>query len=137
MKNLFLDTNVLMDILANRIPFYESSSKVYKLGLNKKCNLFTSSNTINTLHYLLKKFIGEQDIRKALDEITDIVSVIPVNLDMIKKSLKSNHKDFEDAIQIYSAQSIKGMDCIVTRDLKNYKNAEIQVYTPDQFLNQI
>lgn len=137
MKNLFLDTNVLMDILANRIPFYESSSKVYKLGLNKKCNLFTSSNTINTLHYLLKKFIGEQDIRKALDEITDIVSVIPVNLDMIKKSLKSNHKDFEDAIQIYSAQSIKGMDCIVTRDLKDYKNTEIQVYTPDQFLNQI
>ena len=137
MKNLFLDTNVLMDILANRIPFYESSSKVYKLGLNKKCNLFTSSNTINTLYYLLKKFIGEQDIRKALDEITDIVSVIPVNLDMIKKSLKSNHKDFEDAIQIYSAQSIKGMDCIVTRDLKDYKNAEIQVYTPDQFLNQI
>ncbi|WP_396177010.1 type II toxin-antitoxin system VapC family toxin [Flavobacterium sp.] len=137
MKNLFLDTNVLMDILANRIPFYESSSKVYKLGLNKKCNLFTSSNTINTLHYLLKKFIGEQDIRKALDEITDIVSVIPVNLDMIKKSLKSNHKDFEDAIQIYSAQSIKGMDCIVTRDLKDYKNSEIQVYTPDQFLNQI
>lgn len=137
MKNLFLDTNVLMDILANRIPFYESSSKVYKLGLNKKCNLFTSSNTINTLHYLLKKFIGEQDIRKALDEITHIVSVIPVNLDMIKKSLKSNHKDFEDAIQIYSAQSIKGMDCIVTRDLKDYKNAEIQVYTPDQFLNQI
>ena len=137
MKNLFLDTNVLMDILANRIPFYESSSKVYKLGLNKKCNLFTSSNTINTLHYLLKKFIGEQDIRKALDEITDIVSVIPVNLDMIKKSRKSNHKDFEDAIQIYSAQSIKGMDCIVTRDLKDYKNAEIQVYTPDQFLNQI
>jgi predicted nucleic acid-binding protein len=137
MKNLFLDTNVLMDILANRIPFYESSSKVYKLGLNKKCNLFTSSNTINTLHYLLKKFIGEQDIRKALDEITDIVSVIPVNLDMIKKSLKSNHKDFEDAIQIYSAQSIRGMDCIVTRDLKDYKNSEIQVYTPDQFLNQI
>ena len=137
MKNLFLDTNVLMDILANRIPFYESSSKAYKLGLNKKCNLFTSSNTINTLHYLLKKFIGEQDIRKALDEITDIVSVIPVNLDMIKKSLKSNHKDFEDAIQIYSAQSIKGMDCIVTRDLKDYKNSEIQVYTPDQFLNQI
>lgn len=137
MKNLFLDTNVLMDILANRIPFYESSSKVYKLGINKKCNLFTSSNTINTVHYLLKKFIGEQEIRNALDEITDIVSIIPVNLDMIKKSLNSNHKDFEDAIQIYSAQSISEMNCIVTRDLKDYKNAEIQVYTPDQFLNQL
>lgn len=137
MKNIFLDTNVLMDILANRVPFYESSSKVYKLGLNKRCNLFTSSNTINTLHYLLKKFIGEQEIRKALDEITDIVSIIPVNLDMIKKSINSNHRDFENAIQIYSAQSISDMNCIVTRDLKDYKNAEIQVYTPDQFLNQL
>lgn len=137
MKNLFLDTNILMDILGNRIPFYESSSKIYTLGLNKKCNLYTSSNTINTLHYLLKKFIAEQEIRNALDEITDAVSIIPVNLTMIKKSLKSNHKDFEDAIQIYAAQSVDEMDCIITRDLKDYKNAEIKVYTPDQFLNAI
>ena len=53
MKNIFLDTNVLMDILANRQPFYKSSAEIYKLGLRKKVVLFTSSNTISTLHYLL------------------------------------------------------------------------------------
>lgn len=137
MKNIFLDTNVLMDILANRQPFYKSSSEIYKLGLRKKAILFTSSNTISTLHYLLKKFTTEENIRKSLEEVTTVLSIIPVDINIIKKSLKSNHKDFEDAIQIVSAQSLNTMDCIVTRDLKDYKFAEITVLTPDDFLNTI
>lgn len=137
MKNIFLDTNVLMDILANRQPFYKSSSEIYKLGLRKKVTLFTSSNTISTLHYLLKKFTTEENIRKSLEEVTTVLSIIPIDINIIKKSLKSNHKDFEDAIQIVSAQSINNMDCIVTRDLKDYKFAEITVLTPDDFLNTI
>ena len=137
MKNVFLDTNILMDILANRQPFYKTSSEIYKLGLRKKTSFFTSSNTISTLHYLLKKFVSEENIRKALDEITEDVKIIPVDYNIIKKSLKSNHKDFEDAIQIVAAQSIEDMYCIVTRDLKDYKNAEINVFTPDEFLNKI
>jgi predicted nucleic acid-binding protein len=137
MKHVFLDTNILMDILANRQPFYKSSSEIYKLGLSKKVLIYTSSNTITTLHYLLKKFIEEDKIRMALDEITNAVSIIPVDITIIKKSLKSSHKDFEDAIQITSAQSINTMDCIITRDLKDYKFSEINVYTPDEFLNKI
>lgn len=137
MKNIFLDTNVLMDILANRQPFYKSSAEIYKLGLRKKVVLFTSSNTISTLHYLLKKFTTEENIRQSLDEVTTVLSIIPIDINIIKKSLKSTHKDFEDAIQIVSAQSINNMDCIVTRDLKDYKFAEITVLTPDDFLNTI
>jgi predicted nucleic acid-binding protein len=137
MKNIFLDTNVLMDILANRQPFYKSSAEIYKLGLRKKVVLFTSSNTISTLHYLLKKFTTEENIRQSLDEVTTVLSIIPIDINIIKKSLKSNHKDFEDALQIVSAQSINNMDCIVTRDLKDYKFAEIAVLTPDDFLNTI
>jgi predicted nucleic acid-binding protein len=98
---------------------------------------FTSSNTISTLHYLLKKFASEENIRQSLDEITNVVSIIPVDIKIIKKSIKSNHKDFEDAIQIVSAQSINAIDCIVTRDLKDFKNAEINVFTPDEFLNTL
>jgi predicted nucleic acid-binding protein len=136
-KNIFLDTNVLMDILANRQPFYSSSSQIYKLGLLKKVKLFTSSNTITTLHYLLKKLVSEENIRKSLEEVTEVVSIIPIDSIIIKKSLKSNHTDFEDAVQIISAQSIIDMDCIVTRDKKDYKFAEIDVFTPDEFLNKL
>lgn len=137
MKKIFLDTNVLMDILANRQPFYKSSSEIYKLGLAYKVSLFTTSNTISTLHYLLKKYSNEENIRKSLYDVTSTVSIIAVDINIIKKSLKSSHKDFEDAIQIVSAQSINDMDCIVTRDLKDYKNAEINVFTPDEFLNKL
>ena len=137
MKHVFLDTNILMDILANRQPFYMSSSEIYKLGLRKQIFFYTSSNTISTLHYLLKKFIDEDSIRKSLNEITDVISIIPVDINIIKKSLKSIHKDFEDAIQIASAQSINEMYCIVTRDLKDFKNSEINVLTPDEFLTQL
>lgn len=137
MKNIFLDTNVLMDILANRQPFYKSSSKIYKLGLGEKVNFFTSSNTISTLYYLLKKFTSEGNIRQSLEEIINVVSIISVDINIIKKSLKSNYKDFENAIQIVSAQSIKDMYCILTRDLKHYKHAEINVMSPDDFLNTL
>ena len=65
------------------------------------------------------------------------ILIIAISESILKKSLKSNHKDFEDAIQIVAAESISDMDCIVTRDLKDYKNAQIEVLTPDEFLDTL
>ena len=137
MKNVFIDTNILMDIFADRHPFIKSSLKIYNLGIKRKIKLFTTSNTITTLHYLLKKTISEEKTRMAIEHVLENTTIISVDVNIIKKSLKSNHKDFEDAIQIVSAQSIHNMDCIITRDLKDYKHAEINVLTPDDFLNTL
>ena len=135
MKNIFIDINILMDVFAERKPFFKNSLKIYMLGSEKKLNLFTSSNTITTLHYLLKKVISEDKTRQVLENIIENVDVIPIDKNIIKKSLKSKHKDFEDAIQITAAQSINTMDCIITRDFKDYKFSEIDVFSPDEFLN--
>ena len=137
MKNVFIDTNILMDIFSNREPFVKMSLKIYILGNQKQIQLYTSPNTITTLHYLLKKYIDEDKIRMALEQVLENIQIIPVDANIIRKSLKSNHKDFEDAIQIISAQSIHSMDCIITRDLKDFKNSEIKVFTPDEFLSKI
>lgn len=137
MKNVFIDTNILMDIFSNREPFVKMSLKIYILGNQKQIQLYTSSNTITTLHYLLKKYIDEDKIKMALQQVLENIEIIPVDANIIRKSLKSNHKDFEDAIQIISAQSIHSMDCIITRDLKDFKNSEIKVFTPDEFLSKI
>jgi predicted nucleic acid-binding protein len=137
MKNIFIDINILVDIFANREPFVYQSLKIYNLAIKRKIKLYSSSNTITTLHYILKKSISEEKTRLALEHVIDNVSIIPVDINIIKKSLKSSHKDFEDAIQIISAQSINNMDYIVTRDLKDYKNAEINVLSPDDFLNTL
>lgn len=137
MKNVFIDTNILVDVFAKREPFVDNSLKIYNLGVTSKIKLFTSSNTITTLHYILRKTISEEKTRFAIEHVIEYFSIIPVDTNIIKKSLKSNHKDFEDAIQIVSAQSINDMFCIVTRDLKDYKFAQINVFTPDEFLNKL
>ena len=124
-----------MDVFAERKPFFKNSLKIYMLGSEKKLNLFTSSNTITTLHYLLKKVISEDKTRQVLENIIENVDVIPIDKNIIKKSLKSKHKDFEDAIQIAAAQSLNTMDCIITRDFKDYKFSEIDVFSSDEFLN--
>ena len=136
-KNVFIDTNILVDVFANRKPFVENSLKIYNLCIKRKIKLFTSSNTITTIHYILKKTISEDKARVAIEHIVEYANIIPVDITIIRKSLKSNHKDFEDAIQIVAAESISDMDCIVTRDLKDYKNAQIDVLTPDEFLNTL
>jgi predicted nucleic acid-binding protein len=137
MKNIFIDINILVDIFANREPFVHKSLSIYNLAIKRKIKLYSSSNTITTLHYILKKSISEEKTRLALEHVIEHVLIIPVDINIIKKSLKSNHKDFEDAIQITSAQSINTIECIVTRDLKDYKNAEMKVLSPDEFLNTL
>ncbi len=137
MRNIFIDINILVDIFANREPFVHKSLSIYNLAIKRKIKLYSSSNTITTLHYILKKSISEEKTRLALEHVIEHVLIIPVDINIIKKSLKTNHKDFEDAIQITSAQSINTIECIVTRDLKDYKNAEINVLSPDEFLNTL
>jgi predicted nucleic acid-binding protein len=136
-KNIFLDTNILVDIVANRKPFSENAISIFDHCQKSKIKMYSTSHSIATLHYIAKKMVDEKELRLIIEDLLNTISIIAITESILKKSLKSNHKDFEDAIQIVSAQSINDMFCIVTRDLKDYKNAEINVFTPDEFLNKI
>lgn len=65
------------------------------------------------------------------------MSIIPIDVHVLKRGLKSKNKDFEDALQILAAMSVDEMDCIVTRDLKDFKDSEIPVFSPDEILNKL
>jgi hypothetical protein len=73
----------------------------------------------------------------ALEEILENIEIIVADINIIRKSLKSVHKDFEDAIQITCSQSLNSINCIVTRDLKGFKPSKINLFTPDEFLNTL
>lgn len=133
-KNVFIDTNILVDLIADRKPFTENAILVFDNCLKSDIKIYTTSHAIATLHYIVKKIVSEKELRLIISDLLNTMSVIAVTESILKKSLKSNHKDFEDAIQIVSAQSIDEIDCIITRDLKDYKNAEIDIFTPDEFL---
>ncbi len=132
MTRVFLDTNILVDLIADRKPFSKHAIEIFKSAEERKTELFTSSHSIATAHYLLKKYVEEKDLRDILSILLEFLDVIPVDLDVLKKGLRSNHKDFEDAIQIICASSITGIDFIVTRNTKDFKTSNIAVVTPDE-----
>lgn len=136
-KHIFLDTNILVDIVANRFPFSKNAISIFDYCQRRKITLYSSSHSIATMHYIAKRMVDEKELRSIIADLLDTISIIAVTESILKKSLKSSHKDFEDAIQITAAQSINIMDCIITRDLKNFKFSELKVFTPDEFLNTI
>ena len=137
MKKLFADTNILIDLLADRPPFSKFAIAIFERAERKKVKLFTSSHSYATTHYLLKKYIDEKVLRTLLLSLLDFIEIIPVDLSIIKKSLLSKHKDFEDAIQIFAANSIDRLDFIVTRNLKDFKDAGVAVLPPDEVLSYL
>lgn len=133
----FLDTNIIVDFIVNREPFNDAAQQLFHLAAIKKISLFTSSHSIATVHYLCKKNFKEAEVRKILEDTLDFITVIPVTINILKKSLKSVHKDFEDAIQIFCAHEIRSLGCIVTRNVKDFSTAEIPVYSSDEILQLV
>jgi predicted nucleic acid-binding protein len=133
MIRVFLDTNILVDLIADRQPFSKYVIEIFKRADAKSVKLFASSHSIATTHYLLKKYLDEKSLREVLYDLFDYLTVVPVDADVLKKGLRSRHKDFEDAIQVFCASGIEKIDCIVTRNTKDYKGCEILVLTPDEF----
>lgn len=132
MKKYFIDTNILIDLIADRKPFSKYAVEIFSAAENKKIKLFTSSHSIATTYYLLKKHVDDKTLREILLGLFDFVSIIPVDLEVLTKGLRSKQKDFEDAIQMYCATKIEKMDCIVTRNLKDFKGSLIPVLAPDE-----
>jgi predicted nucleic acid-binding protein len=133
MKKLFLDTNIIVDLIADRKPFSKYAIEIFKHAEEKKVQIFTSSHSITTTHYLLKKHVEEKILREILSNLIEFITIVPVNNDVIKKALKSKHKDFEDAIQIISASAIENIDFIITRNLKDFRESEILALSPDEY----
>lgn len=137
MKKIFADTNILVDLIADRKPFSKFAIKLFEKAEKREVLLYTSSHSIATTHYLLKKYMDEKQLREVLYSILDFITVIAVDIDVIKKSLRSKHRDFEDAIQIVSASSIEKLDFIVTRNIKDFTNSEIPVLSPDELISKL
>ncbi len=135
MKKLFLDTNIIVDLIADRKPFSKYAIQIFQKAELKEIELFTSSHSIATTHYLLKKYLAEKELRDVLYNLLDYITVVAVDVDILKKGLRSNHKDFEDSIQILCASSIEKIDCIVTRNTKDFKASEIPAFNPDEILS--
>jgi len=137
MKKIFLDTNILIDLIADRKPFSKYAIQIFDAAEHDRLELFTSSHSMATTYYLLKKYVEEKKLRGILMGLFDFLTVIPVDADVLKKGLRSRYKNFEDSVQIFCATKIDKLDGIVTRNIKDFKGCEVPVYAPDELSKQL
>lgn len=134
--NLFLDTNVLIDLIGKREPFYNDIAVIASLAENKKIKLATSSLSFVNTTYVISRNIKQELVLEALKKFRIICDVSTIDDIVIDKSLISSFNDFEDAVQYFSALHHKS-EIIITRNKKDFKNSEIPVMTPTEFLVSI
>ena len=137
MKNIFLDTNIIIDVLADRKPFSETAAKLFDLSERGKINLFISALSYSNIYYVIKKNCSHKEMLLVLRDLEAITETLDVTKQIISKSLNSDFKDFEDSIQYYTAVSNKKIDAIITRNAKDYKKSELVVLTPEEVLSAI
>ncbi|MCG7857292.1 type II toxin-antitoxin system VapC family toxin [Flavihumibacter sp.] len=137
MKNLFLDTNVIIDVLANRQPFSDAAARVFHLAETGKLKLFISALSYSNIYFIIRRNSSHKEIISILRDLEALTETLDVTKQVISHSLLSDFKDFEDAIQYQTALISKRIDVIVTRNVKDYKNSALPVLTPEEVISAI
>lgn len=136
MSRIFLDTNVILDLLGERVPFFDSIAKVATLADQKKITLVVSPLSFTTIDYVLNKFETSESVLNKLRKFKIICEVCEVDEKTIEKGLNSSFKDFEDAVQFYTALQ-SNCSIIITRNGKDFKNSTIPIMTAEEYLSSI
>lgn len=134
MKNIFLDTDILIDFLGDRKPFSRFALTIFLNAYNKKIKVYASANSITTTYYILGKQTTEKHARELVLDLMDQITIIPVTEDILANAFSSNFTDMEDAVQFFSALTVSNMFCIVTRNIKDFKKSTIPVFSSEELL---
>jgi predicted nucleic acid-binding protein len=137
MKKLLIDTNIVIDLLAKREPHYAGSAALFSLADKKQIRLSVSSLTFANTNYILLKARSAKETKSILRKFRLIADVLPLDDKIIGLALNdSDFEDFEDGLQYFTAIE-NGQDCIITRNLKDYKKSRIPVMNAEQFLKTL
>lgn len=136
-KKIFVDTNVIVDLLAKREPFYDNAAKIFSLVDMGRCTAVVAAISFSTIAYLLERKLSYEELSHILRQFSSIVDIAAVDERTVRKSLSttSRFRDIEDAMQHYAAVHSE-CDVIITRNVKDFKQSDIPVYSPDGFLKE-
>lgn len=133
MKRVFLDTNVALDYVLERYPFVDEAEEIFAMADDAECHLLLSAMSFVNMAYIARKQYPGTMIYSVLAQLRMLVEPVPVSIETMDAAISLHARDFEDALQYFSALSA-GADCIVTRNVRDYPFAEIPILTPPQFL---
>ena len=133
---VFIDTNVIIDLLAKREPFYHESLQIFSLADSKQIQIAVSALSLVNTHYILNDLMKLKNARSIIGKFKVLIESYPLNDKIIELALNDfNFKDLEDGIQYYTALESKA-NLIITRNLKDFKHSKIPVMNPKEFLSK-
>ncbi len=137
MDKVLIDFDVLLDSFAGRVPFSDSADKILSLCSSGKLKGFVTPVIISNVYYVLRKVGSHKKVTDKLRELLTIVDVIDMKKESILTALNSKFKDFEDAMQYYSALDSSEISIICTRNIKDYKLSDLPVLAPGAYIKSV
>lgn len=134
MRKIFVDTNIVIDLLSRREPFYNEAAMLFSLADRKQIEISVSSLTIANTSYSLLRQLNSRKAKSVLRKLRLIVEILPLDEKVVDLALNDNSfVDFEDALQYFTALE-HGQELIITRNLKDFKNSKLPAMTAKQFV---
>jgi predicted nucleic acid-binding protein len=133
MIKLFVDSDIILDLLAQREPHFIHAARLFTLIDQNKVAAYTSPLIFANLHYLLKKQSSNISALKNLRKLKTLINILTIDEKVIEQSLNSEFNDFEDAIQYFTAIN-NGISLIITRNKIDYKRSKIDILSAEEFL---
>jgi len=131
---VFIDTNLILDVLAERRPFYETSARIWELVESRDLKGYLSATSITDIFYILNRQLGPEKAYHFVNKIMMVFDITSVSQADIRKALNLGLQDFEDALQVVCAKKI-GATYLITRNTEDFQEAEdIEVVNPETFL---
>jgi predicted nucleic acid-binding protein len=134
---LFVDSDVVIDFFTDREPHANPASELFELNEQGNVRLYLSAVSINNIYYIVRRFLGHKKTLEVIETLTEMTEIVGTTKKEIIQALKNNFTDYEDSVQYSSALTIKDLDVIITRNIKDYRNSSIAVMTPLNFLKMI
>lgn len=134
---LFLDSDVVIDFFTDREPHANPASELFELNEQGNVKLYLSAISINNIYYIVRRFLGNKKTLEVIETLTEMTEIVGTTKKEIIQALKNNFTDYEDSVQYSSALTIKDLDVIITRNVKDYRHSSIAVMTPLNFLKMI
>jgi predicted nucleic acid-binding protein len=130
---VFVDTNVLLDVLAKREPFYANAAGIWSLAERGRIEALISAISFNNIYYIVRRASNRKKAEQALHLMRNVFATVPLSVQILSQAIDAGFADFEDAIQFHSAVHADAV-CLITRDTDHYPAADLLVLNPAAFL---
>lgn len=134
MDNVLIDTDIILDFFFDREPFAEYATQVFSLCESKQINGYITPVICSNVYYLLRQSAKHEKVIEKLSQLMTIMDILSMDREIVIQALSSNFKDFEDALQNFSATKSGFIDIILTRNVKDFSKSSIGVLTPESYL---